>query len=222
MPDAVESTEKKRPRRTSRTWAVSLLCLLAVFPGAGAAGAVELRDHGPIVAFGYARKSGEDFFFPSLGWRWRWGVGAAVDRFIARVGTELSWYVEPLAAPVVGGQETVEFQIVPGIRFEPRNSWIAGARPYLEGGIGLMYTGLDDIGLGSNILFSDNVGLGVTLPDTGWSVGYRYRHSSHAGLWAETNSGLDVHYLTIRYDLQPVASVPPPAQSGTTSTTSSP
>ena len=164
--------------------------------------AMELRDHGPTVAFGYARKSGEDFFFPSLGWRWRWGVCAALQDIMAKVGTDLSWYVEPLAAPVLGGQETVELQVVPGIRFEPLQPWFGGARPYLEGGIGLMYTGLDDIGLGSNILFSDNVGLGFTLGDSGWSFGYRYRHSSHAGLWAETNSGLDVHYLTMRYDLK--------------------
>jgi hypothetical protein len=222
MRDDSETARKRGPRGISLGWGIWLLCLLSAFPAATDAGAVELRDHGPIVAFGYARKSGEDLFFPSLGWRWRWGVGAAVDRVMARIGTDLSWYVEPMAAPVVGGQETVELQIVPGLRFEPRHAWFGGARPYLEGGIGLMYTGLDDIGLGSNILFSDNVGLGLSLSESGWSFGYRYRHSSHAGLWAETNSGLDVHYLTIRYDLRPASALPPPGQSGTTSTTSSP
>jgi hypothetical protein len=205
MRDAAESVGKAKLCGAARTAAIWVSCLLAGLLWSGSAAAIELRDHGPTVAFGYSRKSGEDFFFPSLGWRWRWGVGEALDGLLAKIGTDLSWYVEPMAAPVVGGQEKLEFQVVPGIRFEPREAWFGGVLPYLEGGIGLMYTGLDDIGLGSNILFSDNVGLGVTLSDSGWSFGYRYRHASHAGLWAETNSGLDVHYLTLRYDLKPAA-----------------
>jgi hypothetical protein len=162
---------------------------------------VELVDHGPTVAFGYARERGEDLYFPALGWRWRYAFCERVDRAMASVGTELTWYVEPLVAATFGDQDAGEVQVVPGLRFESARPWLGGATPYLEGGIGLMYTGLDDIGLGSNILFSDNVGIGVTLAEVGWSFGYRYRHSSHAGLWAESNAGLDVHYLTLRYDV---------------------
>ena len=203
MRDAAETMRKGRRRSARRATAAfgvaTVLGLAATVPPASA---LELRDHGPTVAFGYARKSGEDFYFPSVGWRWRWGLCDAVDRIMAKVGTDLSWYVEPLVAPVLGGQDTIEVQVVPGLRFEAVEPWLSTAVPYLEGGIGLMYTGLDDIGLGSNILFSDNVGLGFTLRDSGWSFGYRYRHSSHAGLWAETNSGLDAHYVTVRYDLR--------------------
>jgi hypothetical protein len=198
-------------RRLSARRATTAFAVVAVFGLAAAipeASALELREHGPTVAFGYSRKSGEDFYFPSLGWRWRWGICDAVDRLLAKVGTELSWYVEPLVAPILGGQETIEVQVVPGLRFEAVEAWLGTAVPYLEGGIGLMFTGLDDIGLGSNILFSDNVGLGFTLRDSGWSFGYRYRHSSHAGLWAETNSGLDAHYVTVRYDLRPTPETP--------------
>jgi len=164
------------------------------------AAAIELRDHGPTVAFGYAHERKEDLFFPSVGWRWRFGFGESLEAWLARVGTDLTWYVEPMIAPVLGDEETVEVQVVPGVRFEPTDPWFGTWVPYLEGGIGLMYTGLDDLGLGSNILFSDNVGLGVTFRESGWSLGYRYRHSSHAGIWAESNAGLDVHYLTLRYD----------------------
>ncbi len=201
MRDAAETMRKGRRRSARRATAAFgvLLGLAATVPPASA---LELRDHGPTVAFGYARKSGEDFYFPSLGWRWRWGFCDAVDRILAKVGTDLSWYVEPMVAPVFGGQDTIEVQVVPALRFEAVEPWLGTAVPYLEGGIGLMYTGLDDIGLGSNILFSDNVGLGFTLRNSGWSFGYRYRHSSHAGLWAETNSGLDAHYITVRYDLR--------------------
>ena len=209
MRDVAETMRKgRRPsarRATAAFVVVTVLDLVAAVPRASA---LELRDHGPTVAFGYARKSGEDFYFPSLGWRWRWGFCDAVDRILAKVGTDLSWYVEPLVAPVLGGQDTIEVQVVPGLRFEAVEPWLGTAVPYLEGGIGLMYTGLDDIGLGSNILFSDNVGLGFTLRDSGWSFGYRYRHSSHAGLWAETNSGLDAHYVTVRYDLKSTPASP--------------
>jgi hypothetical protein len=76
------------------------------------------------------------------------------------------------------------------------------AVPYLEGGIGLMYTGLDGLGLGSNILFSDNVGVGLRFPGSAWSVGYRYRHISHAGLWADSNSGMNTHYLTVTWAIK--------------------
>lgn len=196
----VRKRRRGRPKRKPAT-IFGLLAVLAAATLTPPAIALELRDHGPTVAAGYARKSGEDLFFPSLGWRWRWGFCDAVAHALEKVGTDLSWYVEPMAAPIVGDRNTFELQVVPGLRFEPIAPWFGKLLPYLEGGIGLMYTGLDDIGLGSNILFSDNVGLGFTVPDSGWSFGYRYRHSSHAGLWAETNSGLDVHYLTVRYDL---------------------
>jgi hypothetical protein len=139
---------------------------------------------------------------PSLGWRWRWGFGEAVDAAAAKLRTQLTWYVEPMLAAVAGDEDTAEFQVVPAIRIEAASPWGRSATPYLEGGIGLMATGLDDLGLGSNILFSDNVGLGMTFRDSGWSFGYRYRHASHAGIWAESNAGLDVHYLTVRYDIR--------------------
>jgi hypothetical protein len=204
MRNAAEWVQKGRGRHAARwaTAALGVVTVLGLATTVPPASALELRDHGPTVAFGYARKSGEDLFFPSVGWRWRWGFCDAVDDMLSKVGTDLSWYVEPMVAPVLGGQDTIEVQVVPGLRFEAVDPWLGTAVPYLEGGIGLMYTGLDDIGLGSNILFSDNVGLGFTLRDSGWSFGYRYRHSSHAGLWAETNSGLDAHYVTARYDLR--------------------
>jgi hypothetical protein len=211
MRDAAESKRHVLQRRGAGPAVASAIWLAAAVwfaSGARPAAAIELRDHGPTVAFGYARKNGDNFFLPSLGWRWRWGVCDAVEGLLAKVGTDLSWYLEPMTTPVMGDQDTVEIQVVPGIRFEPTEPWRGVISPYLEGGIGLMYTGLDDIGLGSNILFSDNVGLGVTFGDSGWSFGYRYRHSSHAGLWAETNSGLDVHYLTMRYDLKPRSASP--------------
>jgi hypothetical protein len=163
--------------------------------------AVELVDHGPTFAIGYARERQQDMAFPSLGWRWRWRFCEAVDEAADKIGTRLTWYVEPMIAGTFGDENTAEIQIVPGLRIEAASPIGESMVPYLEGGIGLMLTGLDDMGLGSNVLFSDNVGLGVTFRDSGWSLGYRYRHASHARIWADSNAGLDVHYLTVRYDI---------------------
>ena len=181
---------------------VAALVAASLAAAASTADALELVDHGPTIALGYAKERGQEMAFPSLGWRWRWGFGETVDEAVSRVGARLTWYVEPMIAAVAGDENTVEGQVVPAIRIESASPWGESATPYLEGGIGLMATGLDDIGLGSNILFSDNVGLGVTFRDSGWSFGYRYRHASHAGMWAESNAGLDVHYLTVRYDIK--------------------
>jgi hypothetical protein len=185
--------------RRHLTTVTGLFTLALAFPAQ--ATALELVDHGPTFAVGYARERGQDMAFPSLGWRWRWGFGETIDAAAARIGTRLTWYVEPMIAAVAGDENTAEFQIVPAIRIESAAPWGSSVTPYLEGGIGLMVTGLDDMGLGSNILFSDNVGLGLTFRDSGWSFGYRYRHASHARIWAESNAGLDVHYLTVRYDI---------------------
>jgi hypothetical protein len=181
----------------------TLLAAVATSIAAGDAEALDLIDHGPTFALGYAKERGQEMAFPSLGWRWRWGFGETVDEAVAKAGMRLTWYVEPMVAAVTGDENTVEGQVVPAIRFESAAPWGESATPYLEGGIGLMATGLDDMNLGSNILFSDNVGLGVTFRESGWSFGYRYRHASHAGIWAESNAGLDVHYLTVRYDIRP-------------------
>ena len=180
-----------------------LLLAAAELAAPAAAVGLELVDHGPTFALGYAKERGQEMAFPSLGWRWRWGFGETVDAAVARAGARLTWYVEPMIAAVAGDENTVEGQVVPAIRIESASPLGESATPYLEGGIGLMATGLDDLGLGSNILFSDNVGLGVTFRESGWSFGYRYRHASHAGIWAESNAGLDVHYLTVRYDIRP-------------------
>jgi hypothetical protein len=136
---------------------------------------------------------------PSLGWRWRFDAGAKVNGWFDKIGTDFTWLAEPMIGAIVGDEDSVEFQVVPQVHFEPAAMQNRAAVPYLEGGIGLMYTALDGLGLGSNILFSDNVGVGFRFPETGWSIGYRYRHISHAGLWADSNSGMNTHYLTIMW-----------------------
>ena len=177
------------------------LAVVAGFPAP--ARAVDLVDYGPVVAIGYSKKNSKDMAQPSLGWRWRFDAGAKVNGWFDRIGTDFTWLVEPMIGAILGDEDSVEFQVVPQLHFEPARMQDRAVVPYLEGGIGLMYTALNGLGLGSNILFSDNVGLGLRFPETGWSVGYRYRHISHAGLWAESNSGMNTHYWTITWATNP-------------------
>ena len=79
-------------------------------------------------------------------------------------------------------------------------------RPYFEGGIGIIYTAVENLRLGSNVLFSDNLGIGLSFgPEDGhrWSrvsIGYRYRHISHAGIFGETNTGMNTHSIVFTLD----------------------
>jgi hypothetical protein len=189
------------PLRAARplTTAAGLLLSGVLWALPAPAIAVDLLDHGPVWALGFAEKNSQDMALISLGWRWRFDAGPKVNGWFDKIGTDFTWLVEPMAAAIVGDENSGEFQVVPQLHFEPASLQGRAAVPYLEGGIGLMYTGLDGLGLGSNILFSDNVGVGLRFPGTAWSVGYRYRHISHAGLWADSNSGMNTHYLTVTW-----------------------
>jgi opacity protein-like surface antigen len=65
--------------------------------------------------------------------------------------------------------------------------------PYLEGGLGLLYTDLRGYHLGGHFSFMENVGAGISYfvrDDLALNVGWRYRHISNANLYKD-NAGLD-------------------------------
>jgi hypothetical protein len=164
----------------------------------------EVRSSGPVAAVGFAEKFHNDMVLPTLGWRWQLEPGATLGAWGQRVGADFSFIVEPSLAAIVGDKDSVEAQAVPYFHVEPAGMQ-AGWSPYFEGGIGVIYTALENLRLGSNVLFSDNVGLGFSsnVPGLGaWkrvSLGYRFRHISHAGVFGEPNSGLNTHYLTLTF-----------------------
>ena len=76
---------------------------------------------------------------------------------------------------------------------------VAGATPFLEGGIGASYfteTDLDDQDLGSKFQLEDRLGAGVRFP-SGSEVGVRYYHYSNAGI-KQPNDGIDMAALYYR------------------------
>jgi hypothetical protein len=163
-------------------------------------------SHGPIFAFGASEIKDLQYFIPTFGLRVELAPARGLGRWMHGIGTDLTFVLEAVGAAVTGDDSTFEAQLLPLARFEPRtwqdHAWL----PFLELGIGVVYTGLDDIGLGDNVLFSNNVGAGVSLklpqpfPFKRSSVGYRFRHASHAGLLGDKNVGSNTHYLTITFE----------------------
>jgi hypothetical protein len=160
-------------------------------------------SNGPVVGVGFATKNSVDMTIPSFGWRVELGACDRLDSWMRKIGTELTFPIEAVFGVITGDEHEVEFQVVPMLRFEPVALQHSILTPFFEGGIGLGYTGLHDLGLGSNILFSDNLAVGISMPLPGrlpwtrWSVSYRFRHQSHAGLWAQSNSGLNTQYVVL-------------------------
>lgn len=158
---------------------------------------------GPTLVGGWsgdddASGASQDLGILALGWRWRFDGADAIDDFLAKAKIDFSWAVEPLAGVVFGDAEAFEASVVPYVHLRPLG-W-DGVVPYFEGGVGLAYTGLRNYGLGSRVTFSDDVGLGVAFADDAgrsWSIGYRFRHLSHAGIFGSPNDGLNSHFLTI-------------------------
>lgn len=193
-----------RPRPQTRRAGPALLLALVAASLAGAQTATaEMLGHGPVLVVGYspdedAAGVARDLVLASAGWRWRWDGADMIDDALARVRVDFSWAVEPLVGGVFGDSEAFEASVVPYARFAPLG-W-ENLVPYFEGGIGLAYTGLRNYGLGSRAQFSDNAGLGVTFGSgegRRWSVGYRFRHLSHLGLFGDRNEGLNAHFLTV-------------------------
>ncbi len=187
-------------RRLAATAAA--VCLLAL-AGPRAASAGWLASRGPVLLGGAASKNGFDLWLPGLGWRFDGGLGSRADALAERAGVRARLVLEPSVAAILGDAESIEAQIVPMIHVRPASHADSSWSPYLEAGIGLAYTAVHGLRLGSELLFSDQIGAGLVLPPYRGhriGIGYRFRHLSHAGLWAKTNSGLNTHFLVLSFE----------------------
>lgn len=158
---------------------------------------------GPTIVVGYSgdenrRGQSSTLAIVGAGWKWRWDGYDAIDDAFAKASVDISWAVEPLVTVVTGDTEAFELSAVPLFQLRPLG-W-EGVIPFFEAGIGIAYTDLDGYGLGSHVQFSDNVAIGFAFGSeyaTQWTIGYRYRHLSHAGIFGDTNEGLNAHFLAV-------------------------
>lgn len=187
--------------RTLRSRFVLALAAVAMLLGSAPAVRAEPIGSGPVLVVGYSADQdgadrARDIGFTSAGWRWSFDGADFLDDFLAKGNIDFSWAVEPLVGGVYGQAQAFEASVVPYFRLAPLG-W-DNVVPWFEGGIGLAYTTLPNYGLGCPVEFSDNAGIGLTFGGAGrrWSVGYRFRHLSHAGLFDDRNDGLNAHFLT--------------------------
>jgi len=185
-----------------RVAAAAVLCLITIaYPAVSGAG--WLSSRGPVLLGGQASKNGTELWLAGLGWRLEGGLGSRVETFADRFGLSARLVIEPSVAAILGDAESVEAQVVPMIHLRPTSQATSHWSPYVEGGVGLAYTAVHGLRLGSELQFSDQIGVGIVLPP--WrgrriGFGYRFRHLSHAGLWAKTNSGLNTQFLVITFE----------------------
>ncbi len=191
-------------RYARRHFFACTLIAAALLLGLGATEArAETPAGGPVWAVGLSMADDNngvdrDLTSLALGWRFAFDAPDSVAKWMDGFGLDLSFLVEPLFGVIAGETNTVEFAVVPMFRLESGNK--GGISPFLEGGVGLIYNDLRGFDLGSRILFSDQIGAGIAFStDSGrrYSVGYRLRHISHAGLWADANDGINTHFLTL-------------------------
>ena len=159
--------------------------------------AIAQTESGLIVAAGLSSKGDDkDFTTYSLGWRFPLPQVEMLDRLSEKSGGRVTLIIEPLLGLITGDADSVECSVVPMARYDRPLSERWGA--VAEVGLGLTYSDLRGIKLGSS-----QAGIGLVRTTTGGrrvSVGLRIRHISHAGFWAEANSGLNTHYLTVSFD----------------------
>jgi opacity protein-like surface antigen len=173
--------------------------------GAAPAAAVEwptVREWGLQAGGGNDIRSGVQYYSlqPYVGF----GLWHGIDGWLENRGMHALWMIEPWVAFVSdqqGDSQSDSFEI----GFSPvffRLAFGNGAlRPYVEGGLGLVYTDLRSeirVGqdLGQRMQFSEQGGVGLQYlvdDDLAVSLAVRFRHISNAGI-ADSNPGLDTLY----------------------------
>ncbi len=162
----------------------------------------ESLDNAPVAGLGYshADTNDQDLLTLMLGWRFLYDAGDRVNHLLRNTRWRSSLVVEPSVNLAGGDQDTFEITVLPMLHLDRKGEYTPDF--YVEGGIGLIYSEVRRIQLGSQILFNDSFGFGWSFPTSGgrlWSIGYRFRHISHLKLWAESNRGLSSHFLTATF-----------------------
>jgi hypothetical protein len=135
-----------------------------------------------------------------------WAFPDLVDVPLRRWGIDFKYLVEGWIAGIhTPKSDAVELGINPvtlKIAYDAGQQFV----PFIQGGIGVMYTSLQDgLELGGPFEFDEVVGAGLDLFCTkqfALSIQYRYRHMSNAGI-EDDNRGLDTQYVLLGFDFHP-------------------
>lgn len=150
------------------------------------------------ITTGYGPSERGDVTIVPLYLRFAWLFPDLIDEPLARHDINFRWFIEPWIAGVTNHQNAVEVGVTP-IGFEIE--YDAGQRvvPFISGGLGAMYTGLQGLELGGPFEFSSGGGAGLRFfleQQLAITLSYRWRHISNAGI-EEPNRGLDTNFILI-------------------------
>lgn len=124
----------------------------------------------------------------------------SADRWLAERNVTGRWIIEPWVALVddqKGPYKTTSFEIGVSPLFA-RATFLADHtfRPFIDGGLGILYTDLRGQDLSTRIQFSSQIGVGLEYelnPSLSLSLTARLRHISNAGL-GSSNPGINTIY----------------------------
>ena len=164
--------------------------------GAGASGRGRgLRELTVRTGFGDADRADVEIvpLLVSAGWL----LPDVVDAPLARWGLDLEYVLEGwvAGARIEGRTDAIEVGINP-LAFRLAYDVGQHAVPYVSGGLGVLYTGLQGIGIGGPFEFDETAGVGLALffdRRLAIDLGYRFRHISNAGISSD-NRGLNTHF----------------------------
>jgi Lipid A 3-O-deacylase (PagL) len=205
------------PRRTApKRFPVALLASVALLAAPLAARAEDavsagsppsrtgVQEWGVKLGYGTSQR-GQVEIMPVYG-QAGWAFPDVIDQPLQRHHIDFKWLVEGWLAGIhTPKSDAFEMGVNP---ITLKLAYDAGQQfvPFLQGGIGVMYTSLQDgLQLGGPFEFDELVGVGLDMFCTkqfALNLSYRYRHMSNASISSD-NRGLDTQYVLFGIDLFP-------------------
>ena len=192
--------------KQSQVATVVLLILLLISSASAESGDLQstphrwLRSFGIVTGFGHAPLSGSaaDYEVIPLLYQISIDINPLAKRLRIKSRRSLfEFLIEPLTNVVVRPDTNAEIGCSFHLRYSAKfSSWIA---PYLELGVGFLYSTQHISEQGSQFNFTPQLGVGMqfSLNDHYLlSAGYRYRHMSNAGT-AKPNRGIDFNMALV-------------------------
>ena len=158
-----------------------------------------LREISLMTGFGTAsleKKSGDYEIIPVLP-QFGFDINPLLEKMNITPGGTLEFVTEPIINVVIGPDYETEVGFSLLLKYSDKiTSRIA---PYVEGGVGIIYSGLHTHEQGTQYNFLTQVGVGLQcfLNDNfALTGGYRFRHMSNAGI-TDDNSGINHNFFLV-------------------------
>jgi len=154
-----------------------------------------LKEIGFLTGYGTAsleKKSADYDVIPILP-----RFGFDINPLKGNIGGDLELIAEPIMNIVISPDANAEFGASCLLKYSAHIT--ARIAPYIEGGIGMVYTTQHTHEQGTQFNFLPQVGGGLQFflnKNIALTGGYRYRHLSNAGM-SDDNSGINHHFVLV-------------------------